>query len=242
MSNMRTPSEIEALKKEAERRVRAGENRVDIARDLCVPPSTLGTWATDGRWRRKDLAFELDEERGRTVLARIAEAAAAKVEATQKRIARTKELGDAALRAMQAADPRGEGNPPGMTYAPTHQLSMQLAHDLMQQGRLDEAERAARFALRFAKARQVTRDEEGELWRKDRQQIMDWWREHRDGFIAFQKYAAEMIAEVESQRKFEQEMHDVECCPTCIRPMEFWPAQMDEKLERLQEEREMNDG
>ena len=237
----RTPSEIEILKKEAERRVRTGENRIDIARDLGVPPSTLGGWATDGMWRRKDLAFELDEERGRAALARIAEAAAAKVEASQKRAARVKELADAAFAAMQAADPGGEGNPPGMAHVPTHHLSMQLAHDLVLQGRLDEAERAARFALRFAQARKVTRDEEGERWRKDRHQIMEWWRNHREGFDTLYKEAAEMTAELESQRQFQQDMHHYECCPTCIRPMEFWPARMDEKIGRICTDMEMKD-
>jgi hypothetical protein len=241
MSSMRTPSEIEILKNEAEQRMRAGESRADIARDLCVPPSTLGTWASAGQWRRKDLAFELDEERGRAALARIAEAAAAKVEAAARRDARAKELGDAAIAAMKAADPHGEGNPPGMAPVPTHQISMQLAHDLVLQGRLQEADRAASFALRFAKAQQVTRDREADRWREDRRQIMEWWNNHRESFVAYKKYADECIAELEAERRFEQEMHEAERCPTCIRPMEFWPAQMDDKIQREMEEREMED-
>ena len=146
MSNVGTPSEIEILKKESERCMRAGESRVDIARDLGVPPSTIGEWAANGLWRRKDLAFELDEERGRATLARIAQAAAAQAEESDKRVARAKELGDAAMAAMRAADPTGEGKPPGMAPTLTHQISLELAHNLLQQGRLDEAEQAARFA------------------------------------------------------------------------------------------------
>ena len=242
MSNTRTPSEIEILKKEAERRIRAGENRVDIARDLGVPPSTLGTWASAGLWRRKDLAFEVDVERGRAMLARIAKSTAAEVEASRIRIEKARKLGEASLGAMRAADPHGEGAPPGMTQAPTHQISMQLAHNLLKQGRLDEAEQAARFALRFAKAQEVTRDREAERWRDDRQKILDWWSEHRDSFTAYKKYADGIIQEVEALQRFEQQMVDEECCPTCVRPMEFWPARMDDKMEQRMLEAEMKDG
>jgi hypothetical protein len=242
MSSTRTPSETEALKKEAERRVRAGDSMIDVAGDLGVAVSTLSLWAATGRFRRKDLAFELDEERGRAALARIAEASATQVEASRQRTAKARELGRAALTAMQAADPRGEGHPPGMAFVPTHQLSMQLAHNLLQQGRLDEAEQAARFALRFAKAQEVTRDREADTWRDDRQKIMNWWSNHRDGFIAYQKYADEIIAEHESRERFEQEMWDQECCPTCLRPIEFWPAAMQQKMDQLQYDMEMRDG
>jgi hypothetical protein len=242
MSSTRSPSETEILKVEAERRVRAGDTRADVARDLGVPLSTIGLWATLGGWRRKDIAYEVDEERGRAALARIAETSAAQVAASEKRIAKARELGEAALKAMQAADVSGEGLPPGMTHVPTHQLSMQLAHNLLQQGRLDEAEQAARFALRFAKAQAVTRDREAERWRDDRQKIMDWWGEHRDSFVAFEKYAEECIAELQSVRRFEQERINDACCPTCIRPMEFWPAPMEEKVDRRMYELEMKEG
>lgn len=241
MSKRRSQSEIASLKAESERRIRAGESRAEIARDLGVPPSTIGGWASDGRWRRKDLAFDLDEERGRATLAGLARQAAERVEATQQRIARVRQLGDAALAAIKAADPGEEGRPPGMAPASTHQISMQLAHDLMKEGRLEEADRAARFALRFAKAQQITRDREADAWREDKRKITEWWTSYHQGFDSFHKYASELIAEFESRNKYEALMHDFECCPACSRPMEFWPAQMDEKQGRIMDEIEMND-
>lgn len=47
-----------ALKLEAERRVRAGELRVNVARDMCLPLSTMAVWAAMGGWRGIDLERE----------------------------------------------------------------------------------------------------------------------------------------------------------------------------------------
>ena len=46
------------LMAEAERRVRAGELRADVARDLQIPASTIAIWAARGRWRKTDLKRE----------------------------------------------------------------------------------------------------------------------------------------------------------------------------------------
>jgi|GEM_PF-5581285 len=48
------------LMAEAERRVRAGELRADVARDLQIPASTIAIWAARGRWRKTDLQREAD--------------------------------------------------------------------------------------------------------------------------------------------------------------------------------------
>ena len=239
----RTPSEIAILKAEAERRVRAGESHTDVARALRVPPSTLGYWASDGMWRRKDLDFQVDEARGRAALASIAESAARDLNAVRERGEKARQLAEAARKAIEAADPDGEGRPSALTRPPVsaRQLSMAMAHSLLEQGRLDEAERAARFSLRFAQAEQANVDHESEQWRADRARILKWWETTRAGVFSLQARAKEMSAELESIRRFEEEMTDQECCPTCVRPMEFWPAAMDQKMDRLREEAELND-
>jgi hypothetical protein len=235
MSDTRSPSESAFLKAEAERRVRAGDKQVDVAHDLGLPPSTLRHWATGGRWRRKDIAFELDAERGRAALARIVEATSRQEEEALNRAARTKELGEAALAAMNAANPNDENLPPDMKPVPTHQLSLALAHNLLQQGRLGEAEQAARFAMRFAQAQKATNDRDSARWRDDRARIMKWWDEHRTGFHDFHKYAMEIAEELEGRETYERDMRELECCPTCTRPMEFWPAAMDERIAEVDE-------
>jgi hypothetical protein len=208
------------------------ESRDDVARDLGVPPSTLRPWANASLWQRRDLAFERDEERGRMVLAMLAEDAAREHEALRLRNERPKEVGQAALAAMQAVDPDGEHCPPGMTSMPTHQLSLKMAHALLEQGRLDEANRAARFALRFAQAQKATSECDSAQWRKDREGILKWWEEHRAGFVDFHDRAREMMNELQMIKACEQRRIDDECCPTCVRPMEFWPAAMDYKMEK----------
>jgi len=67
------PLETEELKAEAERRVRAGECRADVARSLGIPVSTLRDWALKGGWRRKDIGFVIDPERGEAALAQLPE-------------------------------------------------------------------------------------------------------------------------------------------------------------------------
>ena len=53
-----TPPEVRAEKKaEAERRMRAGESRTDIALALGVCVSTIGRWSREGGWRRTDLGM-----------------------------------------------------------------------------------------------------------------------------------------------------------------------------------------
>lgn len=98
--------ETEILKQEAERRVRAGECRPDIAHTLQVPLSTLNRWAAEGRWRLKDIAFEAGEQRGEALLEKIAETARREQEEEARRGALMKEVADRALQAMQAARPQ----------------------------------------------------------------------------------------------------------------------------------------
>lgn len=48
----------EAVRDEAERRVREGQPRAEVARLLGVPLPTMAQWAHAGRWRLKDLQRE----------------------------------------------------------------------------------------------------------------------------------------------------------------------------------------
>ncbi len=66
----RSYAELMGLEVEAERLVRCGESRADVARRLGVHPSTLSIWALRGGWRQKDLDLERSAEAAReTVMA-----------------------------------------------------------------------------------------------------------------------------------------------------------------------------
>lgn len=246
MPNIRTPMEIAILKQQAHNRMRAGDTCADIARDLGIAGSTLGSWASEGRWRKGDIAFERSEERSQALLARIAETQLREQAEAERRAAKAKALGEAALKAMQAADPDGKGAPPGRKAQPTHQLSLAMAHDLLQQGQLEDAERAARFALRFAQAQKATNGRDAAQWRADRESILAWWEEHRDGFIAFHREASNAIEELKSAAEFERHAQRSGVCPTRTRPADFWPAEMhevrDEIFEQMEEEGEAEAG
>lgn len=62
MAGYRSWGERELLKAEAEMRVRAGQSRADVARELGVPLQTLAAWACQGGWRLKDLEAERGSE------------------------------------------------------------------------------------------------------------------------------------------------------------------------------------
>ena len=229
MSNARTPSEIEALKTEAERRVRAGENRIDVARTLGVSTSTLSNWAAAGAWRRKDIDAEINEERGRTVMTTIAEAMARDHEEAEERMAKSRELARGVFSRMRAAD--DSGAMPGFKAPTGRQLAMTVARRLLENGEVEEADRAARIAIRFAQAERLTNDADHELWRTDRARFMKWWEENREGFDACQEWASGMSDELDAVKAREAALAEHQCCPTCERPMEFWPAAMQQKME-----------
>jgi transposase-like protein len=66
----RSYAELMGLEVEAERLVRCGESRAEVARRLGVHPQTLATWALRGGWRKKDLDLERSAEASReTILA-----------------------------------------------------------------------------------------------------------------------------------------------------------------------------
>ncbi len=112
MSRQRSPILIQLRKDAAERRVRAGDAYADVARDLGVSLTTLGNWAAVGRWRKKDIALEQGPERSQALLARLAETRIREQEKASMLAARTRELSEAFMKAMQAADTQGNNTPP----------------------------------------------------------------------------------------------------------------------------------
>ena len=99
MPTTRSTIELEALRAEAERRVRAGESRADVARALDVAATTLSQWALRGRWRRKDI----EAEQGGEMQAR-ADAAIAKLRGEEEvSKAEARRAREAAAQAVAAA-------------------------------------------------------------------------------------------------------------------------------------------
>lgn len=231
---------LQLRKETAEFRMRRGDACADIARELGVSQSTLAAWAAEGRWRKKDIAFERSEERGQALLADLAKLKAGEHEEAERRAAQARELGEAAMKAMQAADPKGEGAPLGMKPN-TRQLALSMAHALLEQGRLDEADRAARFAFRIAQAQKMMNEAEEARWRDDRWRIMDWWKKNREGFIAFHTHANEAIDELRANIRRERLHLEEGMCPACSRPADFWPAEMHDvrtrAVERIEDRR-----
>lgn len=72
MTYHRSETEYRLLRAEAERRVRAGEVRAAVARDIGVPYTTVSRWAATGGWLRKDIDVETREEVTALVSARLA--------------------------------------------------------------------------------------------------------------------------------------------------------------------------
>jgi transposase-like protein len=69
----RSFAELMGLEYEAERLVRAGVSRAEVARRLGVHPQTLAGWALRGGWRKKDLDMERNAEITRKTLVAIRE-------------------------------------------------------------------------------------------------------------------------------------------------------------------------
>jgi hypothetical protein len=69
----RSKIERDTLKVEAERRVREGEARANVAQSLGVAQSTLAQWACAGGWRLKDIETEKADELAETAARRVAD-------------------------------------------------------------------------------------------------------------------------------------------------------------------------
>lgn len=82
--NRRDDAETIRLQQEAERRVRAGQSRPDISRELGLPLHLLASWALKGGWRIKDIRAEQSaQERRRLPTTATTEATAPKAPEAQ---------------------------------------------------------------------------------------------------------------------------------------------------------------
>jgi hypothetical protein len=79
-----TRAERELLRAEAEMRVRAGQSRADVSRELGIPLITLAQWACQDGWRKKDL----EAERGAAPVVELGEALLERREAVRAELAR----------------------------------------------------------------------------------------------------------------------------------------------------------
>jgi len=115
MPTIRSTAELEALSAEAERRVRAGESRADVACALSVPLSTLTDWARKGRWLRRDLDIESAPHAARLVAERIARIRAHEEEQRAARLRRETPTATAATTGVGGGSVGGGGDDSRLT-------------------------------------------------------------------------------------------------------------------------------
>ena len=134
------------LKAEAEARMRAGQTLNEIARALSVGVSTLARWASDGGWRKQDLALERDADRAQARQAR---------QAAQMDAVEGDKAADWALRrpALAKAAPLMVDRRALAQLKPAEAVraALALAARAQLDGELDLAERHARLGERLAR-------------------------------------------------------------------------------------------
>jgi hypothetical protein len=139
----KTSSEPFTLRAEAERRVRAGQSRSDVASELNIPPSTLALWALRGGWRSKDLRAERAKLVADIAVRVTRQSCKPDIEPVEIKSADPR-LGRASAKTTEARA--------GSARPLPERVSLSIARVLMEQGLLEEAERAARFSLRYMDA------------------------------------------------------------------------------------------
>lgn len=92
---------------------------------------------------------------------------------------------------------------------------MAMAHSLLAQGRIADAERAARFAVRYVQAETASEARAASVWRQDRERILKWWDAQREGIHSLRRRAVEMAEHIEANSAREEEMIAKGCCPEC---------------------------
>ncbi len=212
---------------EAERRVRAGETQADVAEALRIPRSTLASWARNGKWRRKDLVAVRDAERAAEARLMAAHFTAAERKARQRD-------GEAMRTAIEDAQAEvAEVTPAGLANVataeadtPARKVALAMANDLLMQGRLEDADRAVRLAVRFAEAEQAADERESAHWRSERERLTRWWAERRADFNMLHEATHYALRQMEERRKLEDSRSVRDRCPACGRHMDFWPEEM----------------
>lgn len=133
MPGYRPWAEREILKAEAEMRVRSGQSRADVSRELGIPLPTLAQWACQGGWRRKDLEEDRAQEQVRNAGRRILALRAR----DQTRARRLKEL----MAEMQALLALEGGQPPRLSPPAGADWQEKLTESAAERSRLQEARR-----------------------------------------------------------------------------------------------------
>ena len=224
----KTIREMREITLEAERRVRAGEPRAEVARALGIPLSTLSGWAHRGGWRRKDLVAVRDVERGRMILGLINQVTADEREKGTADAAKMREALEASKAEFEAAA-SGDRLPGRMGEGPVpaHKLAMAMADTLLRQGQLGEADRAVRLAARFAEAEQAAGAHEETRWGEERERLTKWWAEKQTAYHKLHMAAEYALQQIESSYELEASRSADQCCPKCGRRMDFWPEEVE---------------
>jgi hypothetical protein len=224
----RTVQEQRELTIEAERRVRAGERSVDVARALGLPPSTLADWARRGGWRRKDLVAVRNVARGEMVRGLIDELVAEEHAKQKEDVAKLSEALQASKAELETVAPGGRlPLPTGGGVVPAGTLAMAMADNLLRQGQLEEADRAVRLAARFREAEQAANASEEARWRDERERLMKWWADTQTAYRKLHTVTDQLLADMVTSMEKEVSRSAEACCPKCGRRMDFWPKEVE---------------
>lgn len=235
----KTIQEQREITLEAERRVRAGEPRAEVARALGIPLSTLSGWAHRGGWRRKDLVAVRNVERGKMVLGLINELTAEERQKSQAEAAKTREALEASKADFAAiASSRKLSAATDERPVPPEKLAMAMADSLLRQGLLEEADRAVRLAGRFAETEHAAGAREETKWREERERLTKWWAEKETVLRQLHQGVEEALEMVTASYELEDSRSADQCCPKCGRRMDFWP----EEIERPDDDDDDFDG
>jgi hypothetical protein len=224
----KTREEMVEITFEAERRVRAGEPRAEVARALGIPLSTLSGWAHRGGWRRKDLVAVRDAARGEVALAVIGDLTIAERERKAEEVAKMREALEASKAELEVIAPGGHlPGAMGEGPVPARKLAMAMADSLLRQGRLEDADRAVRLAVRFAEAEQADGAKEEARWREERERLTKWWAEKQTAYHKLHQATHFALDEIEASHELEDSRGSNNCCPKCGRRMDFWPEEVE---------------
>jgi hypothetical protein len=224
----RTIKEQREITIEAERRVRAGEPRAEVARALGIPLSTLSDWAHRGGWRRKDLVAVRNVERGKMVLGLINQVTADERERREADAAKLRNALEASK--VEFAALAASGKLPGAMSEepmPAHKLAMAMADSLLRQGQLEEADRAIRLAARFAETEHAASAREEVKLREERERLTKWWAEKQTDYHKLHAMIDVALGQMAASQTLEDSRSANQCCPKCNRRMDFWPEEVE---------------
>jgi hypothetical protein len=104
---------------------------------------------------------------------------------------------------------------------------MGMADSLLRQGRLEDADRAVRLAVRFAEAEQADSAKEETKWREERERLTKWWAEKQTAYHKLHQAAQFALDEITASHELENSRAADDNCPKCGRRMDFWPEEVE---------------